>query len=432
MFRIEVGQAEISCAEVGSGQPVVLLHSSASSGSQWRKLTDRLAGCFHVMAPDLHGHGESGPWPGPGPLTLADEAAVITALADRAGEPIHLIGHSYGAAVALRFAQAHPERLRSLVLIEPVAFHLLREAGPACGALLAKIEGVAEAVARAAKGQGVTSGMARFVDFWNGDGTWSGTPAERCAAIEQRAGAVAANFGAALGETMPLFACRSITVPTLVVCGTETPTPARHIAEMLIRALPQAQVLRVADAGHMLPLTHPEIVNSAIVAHLDKATETGLSLRPLGCADLPEIERHLLAFGPMERHARFGTALADAAIVAYVRGVDLARALLIGAVDGPSGRIVGLAEAQPTGAPRRVEMAISVHAPYRRRGLGRQLITQAMTSAFSQGTEAAEFYFAPENRPMANLARALGARIAATLDRAELHCIKSAARLEVA
>jgi ribosomal protein S18 acetylase RimI-like enzyme len=161
-------------------------------------------------------------------------------------------------------------------------------------------------------------------------------------------------------------------------------------------------------------------VDDAAAMGLDPASAAGLLVRPLGRADLPGVERHFLAFDLADRRARFGTALRDAAISAYVRGLDPSRAVLVGAVDGSSGRVVGLAEAQPTGAPRRVEMAVSVEARHRRRGLGRHLLVQTMAIAFTRGAEAAEFLFAPDNRAVAGLVRALGARTAATLDRAEM------------
>ncbi len=145
-----------------------------------------------------------------------------------------------------------------------------------------------------------------------------------------------------------------------------------------------------------------------------------LHLRRLDWRDLREVERHLLALEPAARLARFGAVRGDAAIAAYAWRIDPARAVLIGAVNGASGRIVGLAEAQPTAAPRRVEMAVSVLRPHRCRGLGRQLATAALVVAFARGAEVAECFFDPSNGPIVGLVRALRARIDATQDRAEL------------
>ena len=206
MARMKVGRADIAYSEAGYGQPVVLVHGSASASTQGRSLTRDLKGQFRVYAPDLHGHGQSDFWPGPGPLTLADDAAIVAALAEHACEPVHVVGHSYGAAVALHFALAHPERLRSLVLIEPVAFHLLREAEPDHAARLAEIEELATAVIRAVQQRGV--GMSEFVDFWSGRGAWSRLSVVGRIATEVRAGVVAAHFAAIRSEATPLAAYR--------------------------------------------------------------------------------------------------------------------------------------------------------------------------------------------------------------------------------
>jgi GNAT superfamily N-acetyltransferase len=144
-----------------------------------------------------------------------------------------------------------------------------------------------------------------------------------------------------------------------------------------------------------------------------------LHVRGLEGGDLAEVERHLLALDPMSRRARFGSAFADTSVVAYVSRIDLHRALLVGAFDGSSG-IVGLAEAQPTSSSRRVEMAVSVHVPYRLKGLGRHLVVRAMNEAFSRGAEVAEFQFARDNRAIVGLIRALGGRFSAMCDHAEI------------
>ena len=138
MPSIDVNGAKLSYRESGaaSGRPVVLLHSSANSGAQWRALRADTEARYRVLALDLYGYGGTDPWPGHRALTLADEAALAEALIERCDAPVHLIGHSYGGAVALRVALHRPESIATLTLIEPTAFNLLRDGGENERALL--------------------------------------------------------------------------------------------------------------------------------------------------------------------------------------------------------------------------------------------------------------------------------------------------------
>ena len=75
---------------------------------------------------DFHGHGEQPAWSGDAALTLADDAALARpVLAELGGA--HVIGHSYGGAVALKLAASCPEQVRSVVAYEPVLFHWLMD-----------------------------------------------------------------------------------------------------------------------------------------------------------------------------------------------------------------------------------------------------------------------------------------------------------------
>jgi len=254
---------------------VVLLHSSASSRAQWRALTADLRTCYHIIAPDLHGYGETGDWHGRRSLTLADEAEIVAAMIARADGPIHLVGHSYGGAVALRFAFERPDLLRSLALIEPVAFHLLRHRGcsehPHCSEhdLLSRVRDIAETVA----GDSVR-GMACFVDFWNGAGAWSQLREKTRTDLARRAGKVALDFQATLEEPVPPAAYRRISVPSRILRGETSPPVAQAIAARLAAVLPEATLDVIPGAGHMLPLTHAAAVNAVIAAHLSDTDES--------------------------------------------------------------------------------------------------------------------------------------------------------------
>ncbi|NQD96160.1 alpha/beta fold hydrolase, partial [Pseudomonas sp. CrR25] len=116
--------------EVGAGPGVVCLHSNASTSNQWRALLESLADRFHVLAADSLGAGQSPAWPAGGAVALRDEVALLEPVFARAGERFALVGHSYGAAVALVAAVAQPHRVRGLALYEPTLFALLDAEAP--------------------------------------------------------------------------------------------------------------------------------------------------------------------------------------------------------------------------------------------------------------------------------------------------------------
>lgn len=116
--------------ETGAGPAIVCLHSSASSSGQWRALTERLADRFKVIAADLYGCGKTPAWPSDHPMYLDDELERLSPAFRAAGDRFHLIGHSYGVAIALKAALKDPQRLISLVLYEPVLFSVLVTGAP--------------------------------------------------------------------------------------------------------------------------------------------------------------------------------------------------------------------------------------------------------------------------------------------------------------
>ncbi len=262
---LEINGARIAYRVSGSGIPLVLLHSSASSGGQWKSLVDQLGEGFQAMAPDLFGYGASDPWPGDRPLTLADEAEIVTALVGELETPFHLVGHSYGGAVALRVALNNPGRIAKLVLIEPVAFYLLQSGRDAEHD---EIAAVADAVERAIGAGDPEGGMAGFVDYWNGDGAWAGSRPDLRQELATRTGKVLGDFGAIGAEAAKLSDYTACEMPTLVLCAEHTRRPTAKIAEMLALTMPNAVHETVPGAGHMSPLTHAAVVNRAIETHL--------------------------------------------------------------------------------------------------------------------------------------------------------------------
>jgi len=254
--------------------PAVLLHSSASTANQWRDLTALIESGRAVVTPEQWGCGATPPWRGRGVFSLAEEAAPVIELIETAGRPIHLVGHSYGGGVALHIARRRPELLSSLTLIEPTAFHLLKDGTAEDRAAYREIVSVAESISQSLACGYRGDGMARFVDYWNGAGTWADMSSARQDVLVGRVMKVPLDFRALLHEEAAPGDFRSMTVPTLLIRGTESPRPAVRVAEVLSRTLPHCATVRVVGAGHMVPLTHGPDVNPLIrdfIARHDRA-----------------------------------------------------------------------------------------------------------------------------------------------------------------
>ena len=254
--------------EAGRGPAVVCIHASASSSSQWRLLTERLAGRFRVLAADLYGAGKSPAWPGGRPLSLADEVALLRPVLAAASEPFHLVGHSYGGAVALAAALAEPERVASLVLFEPVLFSVLIAEDPTQPAAREIVAVRDDTVAALERGDPHASG-ARFVDYWMGAGTGRSLPAPRREALAAAMSGVKAEWDAAFREPTPLAAFAALDMPVLYITGSESPASARGVARLLTKTLPRVTTIEVEGVGHMGPVTHPDRVNALIERHLE-------------------------------------------------------------------------------------------------------------------------------------------------------------------
>lgn len=268
MPRIDSNGQAIEYLDQGAGEPVLALHCSASSSSQWRSLPAQLREGYRIIAPDLIGYGASAGWHGERPFRLADEAAAVCAVLGYPEEPVHLVGHSYGGLVALHIARKRPRLVRSLTLIEPAAFPLLAS-GDRCD--LEALDDVVSVAAElmAALGAGdYCRGMERLVDFWSGPGSWARTPAEKRAKLAPCLAKVVLDFSAASGEAMEFEDLRGLSPPTLLLQGGHTTPLSRRICTRLQDALPAASVHTIPGAGHMAPITHCDEVSRLIADHI--------------------------------------------------------------------------------------------------------------------------------------------------------------------
>jgi pimeloyl-ACP methyl ester carboxylesterase len=275
-----MGRHYISTVNAEPSQ-VIALHCSGAGAGQWRQLAETVGTAYEVVAPEHYGCAAAGPWTGAHAFTLADEAARTLDIIDQSDRTVHLVGHSYGGGVALHVALARPNRIASLALYEPSAFHLLKAMGDQAAAEFREIVDITRRT-----GQGVIAGdyagaAAAFVDYWGGPGAWASLKPSVQAALVRWVVKAPPDFRALIEELTPLTAYATLRMPVLVMRGEHAPRPTRKIAETLPRLLPRADLAVVKGAGHMGPLTHGSVVSEIIAAHI-RAAETAMR-QACGC-----------------------------------------------------------------------------------------------------------------------------------------------------
>lgn len=266
LFPTTSDTTALSAQVRGAGATVVCLHSSAASGAQWRPLADTLAVRWRVVTPDLHGHGGSPGWPEAAANSLRVDAEAAMRLAG--GGPVHLVGHSYGAAVALQMALLHPQLVASLTLYEPVVFGMLK-AGTDSAPAIEEIQEVAHSVATLVGAGRMLDAAHVFVAYWGGSRAWAGLTEDQRRALMDRMVVVPRHFDALFAAewTAPMLA--PLQMPVLLLRGSNTRAPARLVSELLAQALPHAQCGVLQGAGHLGPITHAQTVGHWMTAHVD-------------------------------------------------------------------------------------------------------------------------------------------------------------------
>lgn len=264
---MQIRDVDLHVVDEGRGEPPVLLvHGYTGSILDWADVQPTLAERRRVVSYTQRGHGESTNTGEPASYTfdelVADLAAVIDAL-DLA--PLHLLGHSMGGIVVLRYALEHPEKLRSLVLMDTFA-------EPA-GALPQDMIDALVAKARIEGMGAVLDVMRPFMEGMMGE-----QPPERRAVLAARMERKIPNmdpeaFGSFARElnTYPSVLSRlgELTMSVTVLVG-ERDTNLVQPAHVMAEAIPGGQLVVFPDAGHSPQEDDPVAWVAAVEKHLER------------------------------------------------------------------------------------------------------------------------------------------------------------------
>ena len=256
--------------DCGAARPVLALHCSLAHSGAWSGLASLLRG-LTLFAPDQPSHGKAAVWDGRDPLhDVAYHQSVAVALHAGQGAPLDILGHSFGATLALRMALFRPDLVRSLTLIEPVIFAAARQAkNPAYAPFAARHMGFSSLVAAGR----MEDALRQFHGDWgNGDSLEDMAPRLRSYMLD-RIALIAAQNGTLVEDQAGLLApggLEAVGVPVLLVEGGESPPIVAAIHDALQARLPNTQRLVVAGAGHMVTITHAGAIAPRLQRHLDR------------------------------------------------------------------------------------------------------------------------------------------------------------------
>ena len=228
-------------------KPIVMaIHGSASTAKQWRCLADELGATTTFIASDLPGYGTAENDKG------SRLAALEKAIAGRTA-PIHLVGHSFFGAVALKFANALPKRIASVTLCDPVTALV-----GACGRPGLSPE--LDAIWRDIGDSNDTAIMRAFLAFWDGDASWGALNETQRARLVGHAPGLRRDFSEV---SRGIWSPDQISYrgPLTILHGEKSPDVTLGMARAIAARHRQAVIKPLGSLGHLAPLTHPDVVN---------------------------------------------------------------------------------------------------------------------------------------------------------------------------
>jgi pimeloyl-ACP methyl ester carboxylesterase len=245
----------VSYERYGSGPPLVLVHGGFSDHrTNWELVKPFFEKQFTVHAVARRGQGQTDATEG---HSLDDEGRDVAAIVQAAGEPIFLLGHSYGAQTALAAAARVPDRVRELVLYEPPSPLTIGKDA------LARLEALAQA-----------GDWDRFALTFFRDGLL--VPADELDQVRATElwPPIVADARASLGDVRALIRYdfqperfRTLRIPVLLQVGTESPRDL-YVTDALAAVLPDVRIEELAGQAHEGMTTAPEMYARAVARFL--------------------------------------------------------------------------------------------------------------------------------------------------------------------
>ena len=245
----------IDYQETGAGPAVLFVPGSFSTPAAWAPIQQRLPAGYRFIATSICGYGGTEETRTLGDLGMEHQVRVVEAVAREAGQPVHLVGHSFGGTIALATALAGSVDVLSIATFEANPVALLRERGQG------DIYDATWAMSRAfeqAYHDGERDAAGRIIDFWGGAGSFAAMPPAVQDYCRATVYANVLDWRTAFAFEARLADYAQLALPALVVRGALANTAMVAITGGLVASLPDVRAAVVDGASHFLITTHAE------------------------------------------------------------------------------------------------------------------------------------------------------------------------------
>jgi pimeloyl-ACP methyl ester carboxylesterase len=283
ILDVDSPAVRLRIVEVGSGKPVLFVHGTAGAAPVWAPLVRELKG-FRCLLLDRPGWGLSSPIDYAQAEYKSLVAKILSGALDSLGvEKAHIVGGSIGNLWALRFAEAHPDRVDRLVLVgggplvpEIQVPAIVRVIASPLGAIMLRLPekpGRVRAIVRG-NGDGASLDAGRMDEFirWRvALGRDTDSMLSERAMIRSIVNWRQGSFR--LGLTLEDVELAAIQPPTFMIYGNSDPVGAVDTWRRFVEKLPQAELHIVDEAGHMPWFHDPTKVASDVSRFLHDSQE---------------------------------------------------------------------------------------------------------------------------------------------------------------
>lgn len=265
---IEEAFGRIEYEESGAGPTIVLVPGSCSTGAAWRPMVAAFGGRFRCVTTSLLGYGRTAETRTASDPSISREADAVEVVIRRAGGRVHLAGHSFGGLVALVVAMRQEVLLASLTIIEAPAVELLHDQGEQqhYGAFRQMSNAYFAEYAR-----GNPQAVAAMIDFYGGPGTFASWPSKVQDYAVRTTAVNMLDWVSAYGFPLTAAALGSISLPVLVLRGSESPHAVQRANELLSACISGATLVTIKEAAHFMIATHADQVARLLAVHVEAA-----------------------------------------------------------------------------------------------------------------------------------------------------------------